>query len=257
MAKPRRDATGLRHLRATHSPQAIARRLGTSPRQSYVRDLVYGAIDGVVSTFAVVSGVAGAGLAPELVIVLGLANLVGDGFSMAVGNFLATRTEEHLLQTARAEEEDHVRLVPEGEREEVRQIFAAKGFAGTDLERAVDVITANRGTWINTMLTDELGLALHGPSPIRAALATFLAFITVGSVPLLSFVLDALLTGGVHLPFAWSAGLTGTAFFLVGALKSLLAKRPWYKEGATTLLVGSLAAAAAFGVGFLLRDVVA
>ena len=130
-------------LEKTHTPSAIRKRLQFGVQHSYLKDFIYGAIDGAVTTFAVVSGVAGAGLSIKIVIILGLANLFGDGFSMAVGNFLGTRAEEQLREQARKEEEFHIQEIPQGEREEIRQIFAAKGFAGRELEKVVEVITAD------------------------------------------------------------------------------------------------------------------
>src|SRR3989338_8162321 len=100
---------------------------------TYVGDFVYGAIDGSVTTFAVVSGVAGAGLSSNVVIILGLANLLGDGLSMAIGNYLSSKSEREFVQQERKREEWEIEHYPEGEVEEIRQIFLRKGFKGKQL----------------------------------------------------------------------------------------------------------------------------
>jgi len=240
---------------AAHTPEAVRIRLRANGTRGYLRDLVYGAVDGTVTTFAVVSGVAGANLPARLVIVLGLANVLGDGFSMAIGNFLATRAEQQLFERARRTEELHVARVPDGEAEEVRQIYAAKGFAGEALEHAVRVITSERGRWIETMLREELGLTPAGLSPRRAAAATFVAFIVAGLVPLLAFAFALTGLSPAINPFRCSVAMTAIAFFAIGALKGRFVEQSWYRGGLEVLAVGGGAAALAFAVGLLLKDV--
>lgn len=240
-------------LRSSHTVEAIQERLEKGPLRTYLRDFIYGAIDGTVTTFAVVAGVGGAGLAAGIVIILGIANLIGDGFSMAVSNFLGTRAEQQLREKARREEEMHIATVPEGEREEIRQIFRAKGFEGEDLERAVAIITSDMKRWVDTMLTDELGLSVEGPAPLRAAATTFAAFVGVGAIPLLPFLYLLAFPGTLPHPFVWSSVMTGVAFFIVGALKSRYVGARWYAAGIETLAAGGGAAFLAYLAGVLLK----
>jgi VIT1/CCC1 family predicted Fe2+/Mn2+ transporter len=251
---PSHDGSTTAELRASHTPDAIRSRLASPPESSYLRDFVYGAIDGAVTTFAVVSGVAGAGLDDVIVVILGVANLVGDGFSMAAGNYLGTRAEQQQRDRMRDMEARHIDAVPEGEREEIRQIFAAQGFVGESLERVVNVITADRTRWIDTMLKEEHGLPLRGPAPLRAALVTFLAFLIVGSIPLAPFVPGLAFQWQVPAPYLLSTLFTGAAFFAIGAAKSLFVQETWHAAGLETLLVGGVAAALAYACGLILGN---
>ncbi len=238
----------------SHSPEAIAERLSAGPQHSYLRDFVYGAIDGTVTTFAVVAGVVGAGLSSKVIIILGFANLVADGFSMAVSNFLGTRAEREQLAMAKKVEQKHIREHPEGEVEEIRQIFANKGFEGEALESAVRVITADIDRWVNTMVQDEFGMKLNIVSPWRAGFSTFGAFILSGFIPLLAFLINLLAPGTLSNPFLGSSILTGVTFFLIGALKSPYVLQAWWKSGFETLVVGTTASAFSYYIGHLLRN---
>lgn len=236
-----------------HTPRAIRERLSGQPRQNYLRDFIYGAIDGAVTTFAIVAGVVGAGLSPAVILILGAANIIADGFSMAVSNFLGTRADQQLLERARRTEQRHIDIFPEGEREEVRQIFAAKGFAGEELERIVKVITSDRQQWVDTMLREELGLSIEHRSPWKAGGMTLIAFILIGALPLLAFIYDYIAPGGLDRPFLYSALMTGVAFFIVGALKSRFVDETWYRAGFETLGVGGIAAVLAYAIGMALQ----
>ncbi len=240
-------------LRQDHTPQAVRKRLADGPRHSYLRDFIYGAIDGAVTTFAVVAGVVGAQLSPGIIVILGAANLFADGFSMAISNFVGSKAEEQLREKMRKVERDHIARYPKGEREEIRQIFAAKGFEGEDLDRAVRTITSDVDRWVDTMLTDELGVPLQGPNPYRAAWSTFIAFIVIGSLPLLVFVYEVAFGVVIESAFLWSSILTGVAFFIIGAIKSRFIGHKWWTSGLETLAIGAIAAGLAYGIGAMLR----
>lgn len=235
-------------LEHEHSYEAIAERL-SSVRHNYIRDFIYGGIDGSVTTFAVVSGVAGAELSTVVVLILGFANLVADGFSMAASNFLGTKAEHDDYRRIEAIERRHIDVAPEGEREEIRQIFISKGFEGEALEQAVELITSDKDIWVKTMLTEEYGLASEIRSPGKAALSTFTAFLICGMIPLVPYLFGS---GG---KFQISAILTGITFFLIGSLKSFWSTTSWLRSGVETLLVGGLAASLAYAVGVLLKGI--
>lgn len=236
---------------ADHRPERIRDRLRRGKSHDYLGDAVLGALDGCVTTFAVVAGATGGALAPLVVIILGFANLIADGFSMAVGNYHATRSHNEHVDKVRRDETRHIEQVPEGEREEIRQIFANKGFKGETLEEVVDTITANRELWLDTMLTEEHGLRLEGPNPYKAAVVTFLAFGVVGLVPLLPYLIPALEPKTM---FQASCVVTAGAFFAIGWLKGGRLEQPRVRSAVETLLTGGAAAVLAYIVGHLLRS---
>ncbi len=241
---------------ATHSPDQIAMRLNKGPRSVYLKDFIYGAIDGGVTTFAVVAGVAGAGLSAGVVIILGFANLLADGFSMAVSNYLGTRADNQYRKKAREREMHEIQQWPQGEREEIRQIYASKGFEGELLEKVVSVITSDDNRWADTMLQEEHGIALSEHHPGKAAAATFVAFSLIGLIPLLTYLINWINPGAIPDPFLWGAVMTGVAFFLVGATKASFLDQSFLAAGFETVAIGGAAAALAYGAGVLLKGLV-
>ena len=226
-----------------HTPEAIRARLEAAPRFSYLRDWIYGGIDGSVTTFAVVSGVAGASLSPRIILILGVANLIADGFSMGASNYLGTRTERQELDAHHALERRHIAADPEGEREEVRQIFAAKGLDGEELERVVDIVSSDEERWIRFMLSEEHGLPKHVRSPWAAGLTTFSAFFICGLIPLMPFIAAT--------PYSLQLSLAATlvVFFVIGSVRSRWLVVSWWRAGLETLAIGGIAALLAYAAG--------
>jgi VIT1/CCC1 family predicted Fe2+/Mn2+ transporter len=243
-----------RDLREEHRPEQIGRRLSRPGGHSALGDAVLGGVDGIVTTFAVVAGCAGGRLPTAIVIILGLANLVADGFSMAVSNYLGTRSRQQEVERARKDESWQIERYPEGEQQEVREIFRRKGFEGATLDRIVEVITDNRDTWVDTMLREELNLNATAARPVRAALATFAAFIGFGAVPLVPFLVAALPADRL---FAISAVASGAAFLALGVWKGVMLQRSPLRSGLQTLVIGGAAAALAYSTGALLHGLVA
>jgi vacuolar iron transporter family protein len=237
-------------LEHDHSPRGIRDRLAVAVRPNYLRDWVYGGIDGAVTTFAVVAGVAGASLSPQIVIVLGLANLLADGLSMAASNYSGTKTEVDDIARLTEIERRHIRLAHEGEREEIRQILAMKGLEGDVLEGAVAAITAREDTWIAMMLAEEYGLSAVQRQPILSGASTFAAFILAGAVPLIPYVL------GLEAALGWALAMVALVFLAIGSLKSMWSLQSWWRSGLETLAIGLSAAGVAYAVGYALRGLV-
>lgn len=233
-----------------HSPEAIQKRLAGNSRANYLRDWVYGGIDGAVTTFAVVAGVAGAELSSRVVIILGLANLLADGLSMAASNYSGTKAEVDDVARLIEVERRHIRLDREGEREEIRQILAMKGLEGEVLEGAVRAITAKEETWIEMMLAEEYGLGSAQREPWISAASTFAAFLLAGAVPLVPYML------GFDAALSWALAMVMLVFATIGSLKSLWSLQAWWRSGLETLSIGLAAAGVAYAVGYMLKGLV-
>ncbi|MBD3345901.1 MAG: hypothetical protein GF401_12630 [Chitinivibrionales bacterium] len=239
-------------LKSEHLPERVQERIRHTRKESVLSDSVLGGIDGAVTTFAVVAGARGGGFAPMVTIVLGLANLLADGFSMAVSNYEAQTAQKDEVKKLKAQEERQVSEIPEGEKEEIRAIFRIKGFRGDILEKIVATITANPQVWIDTMLHEELGVSEERKKPVLSAAATFTTFLVIGIIPLIPFLLPLPLFS-VPLPF--SVGLTALTFLGIGMTKGKILQRPVFASGIQTLFTGGAAAVLAYVTAILVRNI--
>jgi len=217
---------------------------------SYLRDFVYGANDGIITTFAVVAGVAGADLSASIVLILGAANLLADGFSMSSGNYLSEKSNREYVTSELKKEEWEIEHLPEEEKKEIREIYQAKGLSGQVLEEVVKAITADKKLWAKEMLVHELGLLPNEEKvkPLATAGVTFVAFVVAGVIPLLPYIFNL----PVYSSFVWAIIFTGLALFIVGSLRALLTEKKWWLSGLEMLMVGALAASVAYVVGAFL-----
>lgn len=218
----------------------------------YVGDLVYGANDGIITTFSIIAGAAGAALSPLVVIILGFANILADGLSMGASNYLGRKSEKDYAQTQKEKELWEIENLRDIEVEEIREIYLKKGFSGETLERAVNTTIADNNVWLETMMRDELNIFIdEEEKPLKHALATFSSFIIAGLLPLIPFLIP-------NFPFRLelSTLIGGLALFTVGASRSLVTAVTWIRGGLEMLLIGSFAAGAAFFVGNLLGNLV-
>ncbi|MCE7994508.1 MAG: hypothetical protein HEP71_21165 [Roseivirga sp.] len=223
--------------------------------QDYIGEFVYGGIDGSVTTFAVVAGAAGAQLDSAIVIILGFANLIADGFAMSVGSYLSTKSEKQKYQKHKNIEYWEVDHLPDKEREEVREIYAAKGFEGELLEQVVDQITADKDRWVDVMMKEELEMAEETKSPIAMGAVTFVSFIILGFIPLIIYVIDYTVGTEADL-FLYSSVMTFIIFGLIGYAKSYVTNTSRIRGMFETLFLGGSAALLAYFVGDLLEKLI-
>jgi vacuolar iron transporter family protein len=219
----------------------------------YIGNVVYGGLDGIVTTFAVVSGVAGASLQPGIVVILGLANLFADGFAMAIGAYLSTRSEQEYYQRERRREEWELEHFPEGERNEMVQVYRSKGYSEEDAKKLVDIQGRDPRLFVDMMMVHELDLLPDDRNPLWSSVATFAAFVIAGSVPMVMYLMGLVVDLPKTAAFPVSLVLTGVALFALGAAKKFVTGLNAFRSGFEMLVIGGLAAAVAYVVGYLLR----
>lgn len=219
----------------------------------YIKSFVYGGLDGTITTFAVVAGVAGASLSSSVILILGFANLIADGIAMAFGDFLSTRAEQQYHSSERRREEWELENYPEGEERELREVYEAKGLSPEDAETLVKILAKHPEIMIDTMMVEELGILEEDGSPFVNGLVTFLSFVLFGFIPLLIFVVLHFTAWELDGMF-WACVLTAATLFCLGVAKSRFSMVRWWTAGLEMLLLGGLAASAAFFIGKALES---
>ncbi len=218
----------------------------------YLGDAVYGASDGIVTTFAIVAGVAGAHLSSSVILILGIANLIADGLSMAAGNYLSRKSENEYSKRLLEEEKQGIEKNPLEHKKHIRRIYTYKGFSGKLLDDIVSHYSKDKKQWALEMLDGEYGLHEESANPIKSGFATFSAFVVAGSVPLLSYIAAIAVPALQNYDFLIAFLLTGWALFTVGSLRSKLIAKNWFRAGVEMLVVGGIAASAAYILGAVL-----
>lgn len=227
-----------------------------SPFADYIKEVIYGGIDGIVTTFAVVAGFSGAALSNEvttqlsflIVLLFGLANLFADAASMGLGNFLSVRSEQDLYNSVRDKETAEVRANPDKEYKETVALMIQKGFSSEDSQVLASIYKTNEDYWIDFMMNNEYEMSdPRDTNPVYTGLATFASFLVFGTVPLLPFIF--LTDASARLAFELSILGTFTALVMLGLLKWKVIGNGIVKSLVEVVVVGSVAALLAFIVG--------
>jgi len=224
--------------------------------RDFIREFIYGGIDGGVTTFAVVAGATGAQFDNLVVIIMGLANLVADGFSMSIGSYLSVKSQFEKYRKYQKYERWGVENIAESEKEEIRSIYRKKGLRDDLLEKVVEVITSDKDLWVEEMMKGEFNMVPEKNSPLSAGLITFGSFLLIGIIPLLPFVIPGFesLTG--FSPFVHTCVLTGVAFVIIGYTKSRINQISSGWAIVETVLLGAAAALIAYYAGYFLERLI-
>lgn len=215
---------------------------------NYIRDVVFSANDGLVTTFAVVAGVAGAQLSTGIVIIMGLANMLADGLAMALGSYLGSKSRLDFEKNSQMIEEKEIGEIPEKEREEIRDIAVKRGIPADSIPAWEKIITSKKRVWVDEMMVWELGIIPGQKTfPVRHAIATFIAFVAAGFLPLIPYLFN--FPGN---KFSAAIFTTALALFLVGSARVRITGKNWFRSGFEMLLIGGTAAAAAYIVGLII-----
>ncbi len=218
-----------------------------------IRQITFGMNDGVVSVFALLAGLAGAGQEPKVIVITLLAATIAGALSMAAGEFISSKSEADYYSHEIEQESLEIKLCPEIEKEELRKIYKDKGFEGELLDQVVDHLVKDKEIWVREMVIDELGVTdIEQGSGIKTALIIFVAFILGACFPTLPYIFLINFDIEPLVMFKSATMVTVGGLFLAGALKKFVTGVNWLKSGVEMLLVGFFAFSISYAIGLFI-----
>ena len=218
----------------------------------YVKSLVFGGLDGIITTFAVVAASVGGSLSSDVILLMGFANLIADGLSMGFGDYLSSQAEVDYTKAEHRREKWELENYPEGEKREMVELYMKRGMTEEDAVSVIDVMAKYKNFFLDVMMVEELGLMPpdEDDSPWKNGLVTFASFVFFGFIPLLSYVLSSATGASDTVNFVVACILTGVTMFLLGAAKAKFTNQSMLRSALLMLLNGGMAAVAAYLVSW-------
>jgi VIT1/CCC1 family predicted Fe2+/Mn2+ transporter len=225
-----------------------------------IKPIIFGGLDGILTSFAIVAGAAGGKLSPQVVLILGFSNIFADALSMGVGEFLSSKANNEWILSERQREQWELENYPEGEMKEMMEIYEEKGMTPEDARTVITIMAKYKDFFVDVMMTQELELMVPAEDylkeSIREGMIMFCSFAIFGALPLLGYVVfpsifpywtsDAL--------FRSACCVTACVLFFMGCVKSLVSTQHWFRAGMETLLLGGSCATVAFTIGQLVES---
>mmetsp|Transcript_15854 Transcript_15854/g.34300 ORF Transcript_15854/g.34300 Transcript_15854/m.34300 type:complete len:281 (-) Transcript_15854:138-980(-) len=221
----------------------------------FLKPLIFGGLDGILTSFAIVAGAAGGSLPIPVVLVLGFSNIFADALAMGVGEFLSSKAENEWILSERRRENWEMENYPEGEIREMIDIYETRGMTREDATMVIQTMSKYKDFFVDVMMAEELALQVpdedHKTESMKEGVVMFCAFATFGSLPLLGYVIIPALfpSSGEEVLFTAACVITGMVLFGMGCVKSIFSAAHWFKCGLETLLLGGACATVAYTVG--------
>jgi len=210
-----------------------------------IREVVYGATDGVVTSLGFIMGVFGALHDSRIILITGIAGASAGSLSMGLSAYISSKSQAEFFLAEIERERAEMQEMPDKERDEVRKIYRAKGFQGQELEMVVRQITKDPNVWLRCMMEEELGLIVESmDNPWLVGVVTALSYLSAAFLPIIPYALQSPMAA-----FPWSVGISVLALFGLGAGKTRLTHTPLLKSGLELMLIGLLSAVVGYGIG--------
>jgi DNA damage-binding protein 1 len=224
----------------------------------HVKTMIFGGMDGILTSFAIVAGAAGGGMGWDVVLVMGFSNVLADALSMGVGEYLSSKAHKDFVLSEKKREEWEYDNYKEGEVKEMIELYVQRGMDEADAEIVINKMAKYRDFFIDVMMVEELGLQEPDEDAeiLWEGVLMFFRFAFFGSLPLLGYAIFPSFVDDDSTLFYIACAVTGFALFLMGTVKSRFSLQKWYSSGLETLVLGAICAAVAYELGNLTSDLV-
>ncbi|KAI2501132.1 VIT family [Fragilaria crotonensis] len=206
-----------------------------------LKPMIFGGLDGILTSFAIVAGAAGGNLSSGVVLILGFSNIFADALSMGVGEFLSSKAENEWILSERRREEWELENYPEGEIREMVDLYMEKGMSRQDAESVITTMAKYKDFFVDIMMTQELQLQVpeddHVTESFREGVIMFCSFAFFGALPLIGY-------------------LVFPSAFRICSVKSTFCASHWFASGMETLLLGGVCATVAYSIGQFVQGIV-
>ena len=230
------------HLEENHASQ----------KAKYVKNIIYGGLDGIITTFSIIAAAVGANLEMKTIIAMGVANLIADGLSMGLGDYLSSYFENKYINSEKEKEEYEYIHNRDYEITELKELYIGEGLSEEDAGKIVDILSKDGYTdiFIKHMVNLELGLELPDNNPAKDGLVTFGSFLIFGFIPVFFYIV--LYVSGVNYydTFITVCFISATTMFVLGCFQAYITKQKILIAGLIIMGNGILASSCAFGIGY-------